>query len=147
MRIVWVNRSQFARHKTCRVYRIFVELPMYVRPYRAYSVLPFNTVRKPSKLLPNFITISKINNCNISWCNCKQKIVNVAKLYYNTTGSVLYLCRNAETRSYNYCCSRKAIGITYCECVCVCKRCSQVCNVQMPYCHHIFPHYLKNGTI
>ena len=27
---------------------------------------------------------------------------------------------NTEVRSYNYCCSRKTISITYSVCVCVC---------------------------
>jgi hypothetical protein len=73
-----------------------------------------------SNLLPNFVTISKTNNCNMSCRNWKPKIVNVAKMYYNTTGSLLYVCCNAEARSCKHCCSGKAINITYFVCVCVC---------------------------
>ena len=29
----------------------------------------------------------------------------------------MYVQRNIEARSYNHCCSGKAINITYCECV------------------------------
>ena len=150
--IVWVNRRQWARHKTCLVYRIFVELPMYVRPYRAFSGLPFNTIWRSSNVIPNFVTTSKINNCNISWCNCKQKIVSVAKLYYNTTGSVLYVCRNAEARSCNHWCSGKAI-ILHILSVClyfVLKYAMGKCHTVMCSLPHgciFFPHYFINDTI
>ena len=142
MYIVWVKHRQCARHKTCRVYRVFVELLMYVQPHRAYSGLPFNTVRRSSNILPHFITTSKINNYNISWCNCKQRIVSVAKLYHSTTGSVLYACRNAEVRSCNQCCSGKAMSITYCECECV----KFVLKYAMRKCHVVM-YSLPHGTI
>ena len=143
MHIVWINRCQCARHKTSLVYRIFVELP-----YRAYSGLPFNTVRRSSTLLPNFITKSKIKNCNVSWCNCTQKIVSVAKPYYSTTGCALCLCRNTEARSCNRCSSGRAISITYFECVCVCVC---VCvNIVLKYAMrkcHIVMYSLSHSTI
>jgi hypothetical protein len=57
-----------------------------------------------------------------------------------------------EALSCNYCCSGKAINITYFECVC--NLCYPTCTAHLPYCHlwparlyKIFPHYLINGTI
>ena len=60
--------------------------------------------------------------------------------------------RNIEARSYNHCCSRKAVSMTFW--VCVCSRSYTACNAHAPYCHlrpyrlyHVFPNYLINGTI
>jgi hypothetical protein len=60
---------------------------------------------------------------------------------------------NIEARSYNHCCSGKAISITYSGCVSVALG-NTASNAHPPYCHpwparlyNIFPHYLINGTI
>jgi hypothetical protein len=40
---------------------------------------------------------------------------------------------NIEARSCNRCCSRKVIGITYSECVCVCGLIYPARNAHVPY--------------
>jgi len=63
----------------------------------------------------------------------------------------MYVQRNAETRSCNRCCKKKAISITYSECVSVALGIQRVLRV-----HHIivcglpdctFPHYRISATI
>jgi hypothetical protein len=56
-------------------------------------------------------------------------------------------------RSRNHFCRGKAISMTYCDCVSVALVVQHTMR-NAPYCHlwpllpyHIFPHYLKNGTI
>jgi len=64
----------------------------------------------------------------------------------------MYIYRNTEARSCNYCCRVKAIIITYAEYVY--SRRYPACNAHAPYCllwpaaiDNIFHHYLINGTI
>ena len=68
------------------------------------------------------------------------------------TRQPMHVKRNNEERSYNHCCSGKAISITYSEFVFVAlviqyairMRNIVMCPVRL---HSIFPHYLINGTI
>jgi hypothetical protein len=66
----------------------------------------------------------------------------------------MYVEHNIEARSYNQCCSGKAIGVTYSECVFVdlviqhAKCMSHTCCHMWPvWLYHIFPRYLINCTI
>jgi hypothetical protein len=58
----------------------------------------------------------------------------------------MYVPRNTETRSFNHCCSGKAMSLTQPECMYL--------QPYAPYCHlwpaplySIFPYYLINGKI
>ena len=71
---------------------------------------------------------------------------------FNKVNKTMYVKRNNEAGSWDYCCSRKAISITYFECVYVAL--GPACIEHAPYCHlwpvqlySIFPHNVINGTI
>jgi hypothetical protein len=59
-----------------------------------------------------------------------------------------------DSRSCNHCCRAKVVSITYSECVFAALVTRMPCACAVVYCHlwplwlhHIFPHYLINGTI
>ena len=76
----------------------------------------------------------------------------VVEIYTNNAGNVRVT--NTEARLRNYCCRGKAISITYfCVWASACSFTNPVC-IAPQYCHlrplwlhHIFRHYLINGTI
>ena len=60
----------------------------------------------------------------------------------------MYVQRNIQARSRNHCCSRKAISITYCECVFVALGIQHApCHLWPAPLYNIFSNYLINGTI
>ena len=67
----------------------------------------------------------------------------------------MYVQRNTEARSFNHCCSGKAVSITYSESVFVALdiqhamriRRVTLSSVAWPTLQFFFPHYLINGTI
>ena len=71
----------------------------------------------------------------------------------HSTRQSTYLHRNSEARSCNHCCSRKAISITYSECVFLAlgiqhaKRMRYVVIRGLSGCTLFFAHYLINGAI
>jgi len=71
------------------------------------------------------------------------------------TRQTLYVQRNIKGRSYNHCCSGKAVTITYSECVFVTlviqhatrMRRTVTCGLCGSTIYIFFSHYLVNGTI
>jgi hypothetical protein len=72
------------------------------------------------------------------WCGKCASCVSVYTLKRKTRQAMnVYL--NIEARSRNHCCHGKAIGITYCKCVCVCL---SVCSLSYPACKAHAPYYI-----
>jgi hypothetical protein len=89
---------------------------------------------------------------------------NFANAPKKLTIQAMYVLRNIKARSRNHCCRGKAINITYfcvggrgftgaVVCLRACSHTNPACKAP-PYCllrplwlHHIFRHYLTNGTI
>ena len=67
--------------------------------------------------------------------------------------TVVYIQRNTEERACNHCCSRKAVSITYSECVFLALGMQQAVRMRhivtfgLSGCIAFFPHYLISGTI
>jgi len=84
-------------------------------------------------------------------CLCSDSGSDYREGSNHRTGTVRK--RYIEARSYNHCCSGKAISITYSECVCIAlfiqhafrMRHIVICKPARLY--NIFPHYLTNGTV
>jgi len=76
-----------------------------------------------------------------------------AETFVVWTRPAMYVYRNIETRSCNRYCSRKAISITYYECVFVAlgiqhaMRIHQIVNLWRAVLYKTFPHYFLNGMI
>jgi len=84
------------------------------------------------------------------WAKSRYTVINyILDTYFWPT---LCIYRNIEARCCSHCCSVKAIGITYSECVCSLRYLA--CNAHAPNfrlwlvrLHDILPHYLINGAI
>ena len=70
------------------------------------------------------------------------------------TRQAMYVWRNTEARSCNYCCTGKTVSSIYSECVCVCSLNYPACSAHAPYCnlwparlYSISPHYVINSMI
>jgi hypothetical protein len=63
----------------------------------------------------------------------------------------MYVFHNTEAHSRNHCCRRRAVSITYFECVFVAlvtQHCTELCCHLWPVrLYNIFSHYLINGTV
>jgi len=80
-------------------------------------------------------------------------VYELAKLRLARAAQAMYVQRNIEARSYNHCCSGKAMSVAYSECAFFSLRCT-ASNSHVPNCrpwparlYNISPHYLINGTI
>jgi hypothetical protein len=99
----------------------------------------------------------------ISWTDCvkNEKVQYYIESSRKGTSNIqqesqcAYKC-NIEARSHNHCCCRKAINISYSECVSVALVIQHAMRMSciIVYCHlwpvwlyHTFPHYLIKSTI
>jgi hypothetical protein len=113
--------------------------------------------------------VHKMKHDIIYWFECYRKpsIIYILRVHFTSLGALLEAhcsvprskqngqCtykRNIEARSRNHCCCRKAMSITYSECVTVDlasmqSACAIIIYALSGIFYHIFPYDLINGTI